>query len=412
MKMRKMKQFCVVLIMFGLLLSASAYPAVNVDAAGETENPPGSISGDIADDICIWVHPTDPNQSTVIGQSKDSAKGGIYVYDLNGTELQAIDMGHRTGNIDIRHNFAMSTGPADVVVINDRAEDDLKIYRVNSDRTLTSINYDHPNVGVEPYGGCLYRDLSNGRLYYFVTAKDGTIRQFELTEHDSTGLIEYTLACAVFDVGGQVEGAVADDENDFVYFGEEDDGVWRYDAKPDGSNTGTQIISVNTGELVADVEGISMYYTSDGEGYLLVSSQGNAKVIVYERTGSHTELGAFHVNDVSETDGLDVINMNLGEPYDEGLFVLHDGINDGTVTTNWKYVSWGDIADALGLTVDTAWNPRNALVNLRELSLFLSYWLDSCSGPDWCQGYDYNYSGKVDLSDFAMLVENWMKRWP
>ncbi|MCD4831150.1 MAG: phytase [Anaerohalosphaeraceae bacterium] len=364
MKTEKMKQFCMVLIVFGLLLSASAYSAVNVDAAGETGILPGSSSADIADDICIWVHPTNPNQSIVIGQSKDSSHGGIYVYDLSGVELQAVDMGHRTGNIDIRYNFAMSTGPTDIVVVNDREEDDLKIYRVNSDRTLTNINYDHPNIGIEPYGGCLYNDLSNGRLYYFVTAKDGTIRQFELTEHDSTGLIEYTLARAVFDVGGQVEGAVADDENNLVYFGEEDAGVWRYDAKPGGSNTGTQIVSVNTGELVADVEGLSMYYTSDGDGYLLVSSQGNSKIIVYERTGSHTELGAFHVNNVSETDGIDVINVNLGASYDEGLFVLHDGENDGSVPTNWKYVSWGGIANALNLTVDTAWNPRHAPVTV------------------------------------------------
>ncbi|MCD4831152.1 MAG: phytase [Anaerohalosphaeraceae bacterium] len=368
MKMKKVKQFCVVLITFGLLLSSSAYSAVNINATDETASPPGSKTGDIADDICIWVHPTDTSQSMVIGQSKDTSHGGIYVYDLDGTQLQAIDMGHRTGNIDIRYNFAMSTGATDVVVVNDREEDDLKIYRVNSNRTLTNINYSHPNVGVEPYGGCLYKDLSNGKLYYFVAAKDGTVRQFELTEYGSTGLIEYTLVRSVFDVGGQLEGAVADDENNLVYFGEEDEGVWRYDAKPDGSNTGTEIISVDTGELVEDVEGLSIYYTSDGGGYLLVSSQGNSKVIVYERTGSHTELGAFHVNNVSETDGLDVINMNLGGSYDEGLFVLHDGENDGSTPTNWKYVSWGDIADALNLTVDTTWNPRGTLIDFENFS--------------------------------------------
>lgn len=49
--------------------------------------------------------------------------------------------------------------------------------------------------------------------------------------------------------------------------------------------------------------------------------------------------------------------------FDQGLFVAHDGANTPAVpdreNTNFKFTGWGDIAEELGLDVDTdGWNPR------------------------------------------------------
>jgi hypothetical protein len=52
-------------------------------AAVETD--PVPHRGDAADDPAVWVHPSDPARSTIIGTDK---KGGIAVYDLEGKELQ------------------------------------------------------------------------------------------------------------------------------------------------------------------------------------------------------------------------------------------------------------------------------------------------------------------------------------
>jgi 3-phytase len=46
------------------------------------ETTPVSHSGDAADDAAIWVNPSDPARSTIIGTDK---LGGIAVYDRAGT---------------------------------------------------------------------------------------------------------------------------------------------------------------------------------------------------------------------------------------------------------------------------------------------------------------------------------------
>src|SRR2546426_138438 len=56
----------------------------NVNPTVETA--PVPHDGDAADDPAIWIHPSDPAQSTIIGTDK---RGGLVVYDLLGTHLAA-----------------------------------------------------------------------------------------------------------------------------------------------------------------------------------------------------------------------------------------------------------------------------------------------------------------------------------
>src|SRR5262245_42873205 len=52
------------------------------------------------DDLCIWVHPTNPAQSAVI--AADKAANRLWVYDLTGKTLQSLPA-KRPGNIDVRY---------------------------------------------------------------------------------------------------------------------------------------------------------------------------------------------------------------------------------------------------------------------------------------------------------------------
>ena len=63
------------------------------------ETRPVSHSGDSADDARVWVHPTDPNRSVIIGTDKNDA-GGLAVYDLAGNQL-SFAAGGAMNNIDI-----------------------------------------------------------------------------------------------------------------------------------------------------------------------------------------------------------------------------------------------------------------------------------------------------------------------
>jgi hypothetical protein len=58
---------------------------VVVPVKATVETNPVSDGGDAADDIAIWVHPSDSALSTVIATNK---RGGMLVYDLTGAEIQ------------------------------------------------------------------------------------------------------------------------------------------------------------------------------------------------------------------------------------------------------------------------------------------------------------------------------------
>ncbi len=65
------------------------------------------------------------------------------------------------------------------------------------------------------------------------------------------------------------------------------------------------------------------------------------------------------IDRVSDTDGIDVINVNLGPDFPLGLFVVQDGHNDDD-NQNFKLVPWSVIANSMRppLTIDTTWDPR------------------------------------------------------
>ena len=49
------------------------------------------------------------------------------------------------------------------------------------------------------------------------------------------------------------------------------------------------------------------------------------------------------------------------------------------------------------------------ITDFDDLAGLLNYWLLSCSGPGWCEGYDYDESGKVNFIDFAFFAEHWLQ---
>ncbi len=97
---------------------------------------------------------------------------------------------------------------------------------------------------------------------------------------------------------------------------------------------------------------------------MIVSSQGDDTFTVYDRKGANKALGTFRVkgvqgvDDVNGSDGLTVTNRPVGK-YMKGLLVTHDepdtgrNVNEKRDATNFSYVSWGDVARALKLKVNT-----------------------------------------------------------
>jgi 3-phytase len=314
---------------------------VSVKAIVETEPVPNA--GDAADDPAIWIHPSDPGKSRVLGTDK---KGGLAVYDLAGKQVQYLKDG-KINNVDVRQGVPWAGKSADFAIAGNRSDNSIAIYRVDGDGRLEKASGRALRPETELYGSCLYRSAKSGKLYFLLTSKDGVLEQWELFD-DGRGGVDGRKVRS-FDVGGQCEGCVADDELGRLYVGEEEKGIWRYAAEPDGGEERT-LVDGTGGRLVADVEGLAIWRGRGGTGYLLASSQGNDTFAVYRREGKNEFVGTFRIaggplGAVEECDGIDVTSAALGGAFPEGLFVAQDGKNGGR-NQNFKFVAWGDLARA------------------------------------------------------------------
>lgn len=311
--------------------------------------------GDAADDPAIWVHPTHPELSLVIGSQK---KRGIEVYDLSGKRLQVLAVG-RTNNVDLRQGVLLGDQRRDIVAGSNRDDRTLTLYEVDpATRRLADATAAPIPTGLrDPYGLCMYHSLKSGKLYVFINNPDaGEFRQWEI---QASGARLTGKLVREFTVGTQAEGCVADDETGALYIAEEDVGLWRYAAEPDDVSPRRRLDSTgDAGRLKADVEGVAIYRGKDGTGYLIVSNQGADNYAVYRREGENGFVGFFSIvaNDASgidgasETDGLEVTSAPLGPGFPRGLLVVQDGRNITPVERqNFKLVSWQRVAEALGL---------------------------------------------------------------
>ena len=319
------------------------------------ETTPVETDGDSADDPAIWVNPADPSRSIIIGTQKQS---GLYVYDLQGRVLQFLPDG-RMNNVDVRDGFRLGADTVSLVTASNRTTDGIAIYRVDplTRRLVDVANGLQPTGFIDPYGLCMYRSTQSGQTYVFINGDDGDLRQYRLSDAGN-GRVDAT---PVRDIpfATQTEGCVADDEHGILYIAEEDVGLWRISAEPDGGSTPTSFATVEGNDaLKDDLEGIGLYDLGDGRGYLVVSSQGNNTYAVFRREGANEYVGSFAVladpargiDGISETDGLEVLSANLGGDFASGIFVAQDGRNISPPEyQNFKLVPWSAIADALGL---------------------------------------------------------------
>jgi 3-phytase len=330
--------------------SAPRYPVtatVETDAVANAE--------DAADDPAIWVHPTKPEASLIVGTDKNRKAGGLHLYTLDGKSAGFLaDPG--LNNVDLRQNVPnLGKAPRTVVAATRRTDNTLAIYALEGEtRTWTNIEA-KPRVTInEVYGFCLYQSRKSGLLFAFVPDKAGGIHQYRLDLNDQ-GMYRPERV-RVLKVKTQAEGCVADDVHGNLFVGEEDFGLWKYAAEPDAPTTGTLLDSLAPGHLVDDVEGIALTTPTDSTGYLYVSSQGENAYAVYDRKAPHAYRFSFKINDggkdaqgrvidgTYDTDGIDVTAQPLGPLFPQGVFVAQDGNNtDGAdnkkqSTQNFKLV--------------------------------------------------------------------------
>jgi 3-phytase len=138
--------------------------------------------------------------------------------------------------------------------------------------------------------------------------------------------------------------------------GDERRGIWRLGAEPDAGDTRELIAKVDSVDLVADIEGLTLAPEGQDGGFLVASIQGNssyalfalpeAKLVARFRIVANSQQ---NVDEVSGTDGIALRLGNFGPDYPAGLFVVQDDENPGA-PQNFKYVSWAEIMKTLDAT--------------------------------------------------------------
>lgn len=310
-------------------------------------------AGDAADDPAIWVHPEDPSQSLVIGTDKQK---GLNVYDLDGRLLQALPDG-RMNNVDLRDGFAVAGREMTLVAATNRTDRTIALYLLDPGTLRLARAGDPVPTGfADPYGLCLYASKDGVYSVFVNDSGTGRFRQWRIRADGGDLVAERVRA---FRVGSQAEGCVADDETGALYVAEEDVALWRYRADPGGGTARRAIDRVGAASgLVADLEGVSIWHGRGGRGYIVLSNQGANRYAVYRRDGANAYVGSFELVDdagtgidgTSDTDGLTVTSQSIGPKFPDGLLVVQDGSNlPAGQNQNFKYVSWRDVAAALGL---------------------------------------------------------------
>lgn len=309
---------------------------VSVQAHGETAAVE-TANADAADDPAIWRNRRNPSASLIVATDK---KAGLHVYDLSGTDRSFVAAG-RVNNVDLR-----DMGRAGVIVAasdrTDKTQAMLALYRLDTVAAKLVPLARLPVGPGEAYGVCLYAE---GRsLYAFNVLKDGTIHQQAI---DLSGTVPSGKVVRTMKLATQSEGCVADERTHRLYVAEEDVGVWRFDARADGSTAAIPVAKVDGTNLVADTEGLALT-----DGYLVVSSQGDNAYAVYrlsdDRYVGRFRVAAGHYGATEETDGVALMAGAFGPAYPGGLFIAQDGINPPRAQ-NFKLASWAEIKKALGL---------------------------------------------------------------
>ncbi|HEX2474979.1 MAG TPA: phytase [Lacipirellulaceae bacterium] len=362
-------------------LESRAMTAVAVVTSVETVAASGG-----EDDAAIWIHPTDTAQSRVIGAVK-TGSNALQVFNLSGQLVQSVAVSN-INNIDLRYNFPVAGQSVALLAGSNRSNNSIALYRIDSQTgLLEDVAARTISTGMAIYGCAMYVSPVSRKYYVFVSSESGQLQQWELFDNGA-GKVDARQVRS-FAVGSQSEGLVADDVLQQLYVGEENVGIWKYSAEPDGGASRTLVDHTGAGgHLVADVEGLTIYYGNGGTGYLLASSQGSNEFVVYGRDGNNAFVGSFAlvasdgIDAVTDTDGIDVTNFALGSQFPQGLFIAQD--NDD----NFKLARWDAVDAAFGgvLIADISWDPR--LVGRAQQ-------------PPALPG-DYNSSHRVDTADYVV----------
>ncbi len=286
------------------------------------------------DDPAIWVHPDDPARSLVIGTDKNQ-DGALYVYTLAGNIVQdkVVRGLQRPNNVDVEYGLPLAGESIDIAVTTERLRNAIRVFRLPAMTAIDGggIQVFEGEAQRAPMGIALYKRPSDGVIFAIVGRKTGPedgsyLWQYRL-EEGPAGQVRARLVRSFGAYSGlnEIEAIAVDDRLGYVYYSDEGVGVRKYYADP-ALNDDRELALFAREGFTEDHEGISIYCSSDREGYILVSDQQANQFHVYAREGSqndphdHPLVKVVSLSTV-ESDGSEVSSVALGSRFPYGCFV-------------------------------------------------------------------------------------------
>jgi 3-phytase len=312
------------------------------------------------DDPAIWIHPTDPAGSLILGTDKIEKTGGLYVFGLDGRVRQSITSLDRPNNVDVEYGFSAGGRLLDIAVVTERKRHRLRVFAISVDGALSDlvpaglpVLEGERGESSEPMGIALYRRVRDGAVFAIVAPKTGDRTDY-LWQYRLQGEPAGRLSLALVRrfgrfsrIGtrpaetGEIEAVVVDDALGYVYYSDERYGIRKYHADPDHVDAARELAVLGTDGYLGDREGLAIYDTGAGKGFLVSSDQlsDGTRLKVFRREGTqgnpHDHSAVWTIPTVSDdTDGLEVTSRGLpGFPH--GLLVMMNAGGRNFLLYDW-----------------------------------------------------------------------------
>jgi 3-phytase len=305
------------------------------------------------DDPAIWINPNDATKSIIIGTDKDT-DGGLYAFDLNGKIIAKSEVLKRPNNVDIAYGLVINGKKVDVAVTTERESNRIRIFSLPDLKPIDNggISVFDGELERDPMGIALYTRSTDNAIFAIVGRKSGPsetyLWQYQLTDAGN-GKVGAIVIRKFGKYSGkkEIEAIAVDNEFGVVYYCDEQFGIRKYKADP-ALNDNSEMALFGQNQFKSDNEGIAIYKNSATTGYILVSNQQANTFMVYPREGANGNANEYPLlaeipTSTIECDGADVTSLNLGGPFQKGMFVA---MSNGMT---FHFYNWEDLQKRIDL---------------------------------------------------------------
>ncbi len=341
-----------------LLAALACFAPASLDASAESAIKPRVVTEPVrhdTDDPAIWINRADPAASLIIGTDKD-IDGALYVFGLDGKihHDKTVRGLSRPNNVDVAYGVQLGREKVDVAVVTERYANRLRVFRLPDMAPIDGggIPVFERELARDCMGIALYTRPYDGALFAIVSRSDyqapreGYLHQYRLID-DGNGILRgvFTRSFGTWSGKKEIEAIAVDNELGYVYCSDETFGIRKYHADPAAEDAEDELAVFGTDGFRRDHEGISIYPTGPGTGYIIVSDQQVNRFRIFKREGEpgrpheHTFVKSVLL-EARDSDGSDVTPVALGPLFPKGLFVAM------STDKTFHFYGWEDIAGA------------------------------------------------------------------